>query len=293
MPNNEDIIRIGQFSESAVLAVARALGLDQRFGIDWVTERVPSSPAQFDSLRKGEMDIAITSPDNVLLYATTSENPLGEQLDLHFLRPIDRGLGLALYTDSSISSAEDFAGATLGVDVMSSGFALLLLSMLDHLGVDKDSVKFEAVGATPKRLEAIRDGSIQGSVLNAEAAVNAEKEGFTRWATSRDISDRYVGTVLAQMGHHVTPRIELFLEMWEEATRAIVELETQDVLDLLNAQAPALANPDYVALLRSTDFGCLTDHHVATEDLEVLSQIRSSAGAYRPSPSAIETLATD
>jgi ABC-type nitrate/sulfonate/bicarbonate transport system substrate-binding protein len=293
VPNNEDIIRIGQFSESAVLAVARALGLDQRFGIDWVTERVPSSPAQFDSLRKGEMDIAITSPDNVLLYATTSENPLGEQLDLHFLRPIDRGLGLALYTDSSISSAEDFAGATLGVDVMSSGFALLLLSMLDHLGVDKDSVKFEAVGATPKRLEAIRDGSIQGSVLNAEAAVNAEKEGFTRWATSRDISDRYVGTVLAQMGHHVTPRIELFLEMWEEATRAIVELETQDVLDLLNAQAPALANPDYVALLRSTDFGCLTDHHVATEDLEVLSQIRSSAGAYRPSPSAIETLATD
>jgi ABC-type nitrate/sulfonate/bicarbonate transport system substrate-binding protein len=293
VPNNEDIIRIGQFSESAVLAVARALGLDQRFGIGWVTERVPSSPAQFDSLRKGEMDIAITSPDNVLLYATTSENPLGEQLDLHFLRPIDRGLGLALYTDSSISSAEDFAGATLGVDVMSSGFALLLLSMLDHLGVDKDSVKFEAVGATPKRLEAIRDGSIQGSVLNAEAAVNAEKEGFTRWATSRDISDRYVGTVLAQMGHHVTPRIELFLEMWEEATRAIVELETQDVLDLLNAQAPALANPDYVALLRSTDFGCLTDHHVATEDLEVLSQIRSSAGAYRPSPSAIETLATD
>ena len=290
MPNNEDVIRIGQFSESAVLAVARALGLDQRFGIDWVTERVPSSPAQFDSLRKGEMDVAITSPDNVLLYATTAENPLGEQLDLSFLRPIDRGLGLALYTDSSINSVEEFAGATLGVDVMSSGFALLLLSMLDHLGVDKSSVSFEAVGATPKRLEAIRTGSIQGSVLNAEAAINAEKEGLTCWATSRDVSDRYVGTVLAQIGHTLAPRIELFLEMWEEATRAIVELETQDVLDLLTAQAPALANREYIALLRSPDFGCLSDHHVVAEDLEVLSQIRSAAGAYRPSANAIEAL---
>jgi hypothetical protein len=78
--------------------------------------------------------------------------------------------------------------------------------------------------------------------------------------------------------------------MWEEATRAIVELETQDVLDLLTAQAPALANLDYISLLRSPEFGCLSDHHVVAEDLEVLSQIRSAAGAYRPSANAIEAL---
>jgi hypothetical protein len=69
------VIRIGQFSESPVLAVARALDLNTRFGIEWETQRVQSSPGQFESLRSNEIDIAITSPDNVLLYATTANNP--------------------------------------------------------------------------------------------------------------------------------------------------------------------------------------------------------------------------
>ena len=81
------VIRVGQFSESPVLAIARALELNTRFGIDWETQRVQSSPGQFKSLRSNEMDIAITSPDNVLLYATTPNNPLKEQLDVQFLRP--------------------------------------------------------------------------------------------------------------------------------------------------------------------------------------------------------------
>ena len=37
-------IRVGQFSESPVLAVARALGLDDKYQVTWETTRVPSSP---------------------------------------------------------------------------------------------------------------------------------------------------------------------------------------------------------------------------------------------------------
>jgi ABC-type nitrate/sulfonate/bicarbonate transport system substrate-binding protein len=238
------VIRIGQFSESPVLAVARALDLNTRFGIEWETQRVQSSPGQFESLRSNEIDIAITSPDNVLLYATTANNPLKEQLDVQFLRPIDRGLRLALYTSSDIGSVEDFAGSTLGVDVMSSGFAILMLQMLASLGVDHSTITFEAIGATPKRLGAVQDGTVQGTVLNAETAVAAEQAGLRRWATSTDVSDDYLGTVLVQMGGPVSEHTRAFLDMWEAATQAILTSSAEDLVGLLESQAPALANDD-------------------------------------------------
>ena len=285
------VIRIGQFSESPVLAVARALDLHTRFEIEWETQRVQSSPGQFESLRSNEMDIAITSPDNVLLYATTAQNPLKEQLDVQFLRPIDRGMRLALYTSSDISSVEDLTGATLGVDVMSSGFAILLLQMLASLGVNHSTIKFEAVGATPKRLDAMKDGSIHGSVLNAEAGVAAEQAGFRRWATSTDVSDDYLGTVLVQMAGSVSDHTRAFLDLWEAATQAILTSSTEELVGLLESQAPALANADYVAIIKSAEYGCLTGEVVSAEQLTVLSEIRRLSGAYTPSEADIIRLA--
>jgi ABC-type nitrate/sulfonate/bicarbonate transport system substrate-binding protein len=284
------VIRIGQFSESPVLAIARALDLNTRFGIEWETQRVQSSPGQFESLRSNEMDIAITSPDNVLLYATTAQNPLKEQLDVQFLRPIDRGLRLALYTSSDIESVEDFTGSTLGVDVMSSGFAILMLQMLASLGVDHSTINFEAIGATPKRLGAIQDGTVQGTVLNAETAVAAEQAGLRRWATSTDVSDDYLGTVLVQMGGPVSEHTRTFLDLWEAATQAILSSSTAELIELLATQAPALANAEYVGILQSPDYGCLSGEVVKAEQLTVLAEIRRRSGAYTPSESDIRRL---
>lgn len=277
------LIRVGQFSESPVLAVARAMELHTRFGVDWETQRVQSSPGQFESLRSGEMDVAITSPDNVLLYATTAHNPLKEQLELQFLRPIDRGMRLALYTSPDITSVEDFQGSTLGVDVMSSGFAILLLQMLSSLGVDHSAINFEAVGATPKRLGAITEGTVQGSVLNAESAVAAEQAGLRRWATSTDVSSNYVGTVLVQMAGAINEHTRAFLTLWEAATQAILSLSSAELIELLAKEAPALANPDYVAILQSAEYGCLQGEAVTADQLRVLAEIRRKSGAYTPS----------
>jgi len=286
------VIRIGQFSESPVLAVARALDLNTRYGIEWETQRVQSSPGQFESLRSNEIDVAITSPDNVLLYATTAQNPLKEQLDVQFLRPIDRGLRLALYTSDDIRTVEDFTGATLGVDVMSSGFAILMLQMLASLGVDSSTITFEAIGATPKRLGAIQDGTVQGTVLNAETAVAAERAGLRRWATSTDVSDDYLGTVVVQLAGDVSEQTRAFLDMWEDATQAILSSSTDELVGLLESQAPALANDDYVAIIKSSEYGCLAGEVVSAEQLTVLAEIRRLSGAYTPSEADIIRLAS-
>jgi ABC-type nitrate/sulfonate/bicarbonate transport system substrate-binding protein len=283
-------MRIGQFSESPVLAVARALQLDKKHEIYWTTERVPSSPSQFQSLQEGSIDIAITSPDNVLLYGTTDQNPINEKLDLKFLRSIDRGLGLALYSSDEVSSVEGFRGATIGVDVPNSGFAFLLFSMLSNLGVGRADYELEAVGATPKRLAAVTEGKVVATVLNAETAIAAENAGLKKWATSKDVSDNYLGTVLVQVGSSQTEQVHRFLALWEEATEAIFSMSPEELTRLLENENPGLADPRYIGLLQSEDFGLLRSSSVSSEQLMILADIRSKFGAYRPSNEAMSDL---
>ncbi|AVG23814.1 putative ABC-type nitrate/sulfonate/bicarbonate substrate-binding protein [Pontimonas salivibrio] len=283
-------IKIGQFSESPVLAVARGLGLDSRYGLSWVTDRVASSPGQFESLRNGEYDLVVTSPDNVLLYATTDANPLKEKINLRLLRPIDRGLGLALYTSRDIEHPTDFIGCTLGVDVMSSGFALLLLRMLEELGVEDSSISFKPVGATPKRLVAITEGDISGSILNAETAVAAEAAGLKKWSSSVDVSDHYLGTVLCQMAGPVSDSTRAFLDMWEEATGIILASAPESLVEVFSESAPALATKAYVDLLQSSDFGCIAGEEITIDALTVLADIRAAAHAYTPNEQQIKDL---
>ena len=91
-------IRIGQFSQSPNMLVIKKLNLLPEFELD--ISNVQSSPGQFQSLQSDELDIAITSPDNVLLFGTTDENPIGVKCELNILRSIDKGLKLSLVSNS-------------------------------------------------------------------------------------------------------------------------------------------------------------------------------------------------
>ena len=290
MAADSNTIKIGQFSESAVLAVARAKKLDEKYGINWETQRVPSSPAQFESLSSGEIDIAITSPDNVLLYATTDKNPIGRQLQLRILRTIDRGMGLALYTSEDITEASQLRGTTLGVDVPNSGFAFLLFALAQKLGVAREDYELESIGATPKRLSAVETKTVSATILNAETAVQAEQLGLRKWASSIDVSDNYLGTVLTQIDASMNPNTEKFLELWEEATSIILSSSNSELVELLKTDFPKLANPEYVSLLQSEDYGLLRDAKASEEQLSALVQIRSAFGAYAPTKEAIASL---
>jgi hypothetical protein len=174
---------------------------------------------------------------------------------------------------------------------MSSGFAILMLQMLASLGVDHSKITFEAIGATPKRLGAIQDGTVQGTVLNAETAVAAERAGLRRWATSTDVSDDYLGTVLVQTAGPVSEHTRAFLDMWEAATQAILTSSAEELVGLLESQAPALANDDYVAIINSAEYGCLAGEVVSAEQLTVLAELRRLSGAYTPSEADIIRLA--
>ncbi|MEZ5115359.1 MAG: ABC transporter substrate-binding protein [Candidatus Nanopelagicales bacterium] len=273
---------IGQFSESAVVLAARELGLDRDLGLDLVTTRVPSSPGQFAALSAGELDLVVTSPDNVLLYATTDAQPLGERQDVRMLRTVDRGLGLALVTRPDLERPTDLVGRALGVDVIRSGFALLLFAMLDRLGVDRARVEFPEHGATPRRLEALLDGRIDGTILNAESRVRALDRGQRAWVSSVDVSPDYLGTVLAARADVDAGLAGRVVRLWDEATAWLLGSDPAEVGAVLARSDPTLGSPAYVALLRDDAFGLLSDPVIRPEHLAALVGIRRACGAYAP-----------
>ncbi|MFI6531918.1 hypothetical protein ACIBHY_05675 [Nonomuraea sp. NPDC050547] len=191
-------LTLGAFSPSVPLRVCRRLGLLDAYGLTVAEEPVASSPAQFRALLDGRVDAVLTSPDNVLAYRFTAGNPLGETADVRIVSAVDRGLGLGLYAHPALHLPTPSRPVTAGVDVPGSGFAFGLYTLMEHVGLREYRV--EAMGSTPRRLEALLAGRCEVTMLNAGNELIAEDRGMVRLAGLAEVCGPYLGTVLAAKG---------------------------------------------------------------------------------------------
>ena len=191
-------LRIGTFTPSLLLDLARSTGRLDRAGLEVTETPVPSSPAQFRSLETGEFDVVMTSPDNVLAYRFLSANPLQCNLPVEILAGIDRGLGLSLCLTPAVTDVADVRGRVVGVDVPQSGFAFVAFALLDRAGLGKADYTVESLGSTPRRAAALTEGTCAATVLNAGNELRAIAAGCRVVSTVADIGP-YLGTVMAAM----------------------------------------------------------------------------------------------
>ena len=275
-------IVVGSFTPSVLLDVARETGrLDQR---DLEVSEVPvtSSPAQFRSLLDGELDVALTSPDNVLAYRFDPRNPLGGLADVRIVAAVDRGMGLGLYGRPGMAAA-DLVGATVGVDVATSGFALALYALAESVGVNREDYELIALGSTPRRLEALLAGACTATMLNAGNELIAERHGCHRLASVAEQLSPYLGTVVAVSGTARTDAARLLSDALLETAREIVHGGLG-----VEAAASAARRLDldddlaqrYVARLRDPREGLVPDGVVDRGALETLVRLRTT---YLPS----------
>lgn len=187
------IVDLGLFTPSVVLDVARTAGLLADAGIDVREHAVASSPAQLRALADRELDLAITSPDNVLLYTGFADNPLGRTLPLTITAALDRGLGLSLWTRPGLAPRE---ARILGVDVPVSGFALAARALLARHGLAP--AETVSLGSTPRRRAALVAGECDITILGAGNELRAEADGCTRVATVEELGP-YLGAVTVRM----------------------------------------------------------------------------------------------
>jgi ABC-type nitrate/sulfonate/bicarbonate transport system substrate-binding protein len=206
-------LRVGVFSPSIVLRVARSAGVLSRYGVEVVEQPVPSSTEQFRALLDGALDAVLTSPDNVVAYRLLAANPLRRTADVRILLGIDRGLGLALYgrpDEDGLPDGDggfdgegvaDLRGGVVGVDVAESGFAFALYEILAASGLRRNAdYRVVELGATPRRADALIAGRCDATMLNAGSDLRAAEHGCRLLRRAADVCQPYLGTVLAATG---------------------------------------------------------------------------------------------
>ena len=287
------LLRIGQFSQSPVLAVIQHFNLLPDYQIE--ITNVVSSPAQFEALMKDELDIALTSPDNVLLYGTTTNNPLKAECDLKMLRSIDRGLKLSLVSNDQVKNVADLQSATFSIDSITSGFAILLKKMLLDLKIDiENNLNFVQAGSTPKRLTHIMENQSQVTILNAESKIKADKNNLKTWIDVSEVVDNYLGTVICVQGKNESSTLTLdFMKAWKIAVSKIFAFDFSAFKEIFPDPESPLANKDYFELLLNDVHGMTINNELSVENLKSLIDIRSATGAYTPQISQIGKLISD
>jgi len=271
-------VDVGTFSPPVVLDLAASSGLLEAAGLEVTEHPVASSPAQFRSLVDGSLQVALTSPDNVLAYRFNPHNPLGDLLDARIVSAVDRALGLGLYARPGLTPT-DLHGAKVGVDVPHSGFAVALYALADHLGVPRGAYELVTLGSTPQRLQALLAGECDATMLNAGNELLAEAAGCVRLAGVADHFAPYLGTVVAVVGeeHLATARLlaRALTETCAEVRSGALDDEALEAAQRRLGLDEALARR-YVDRLRSPVEGLVVDGIVDRASLETLVGLRTT-----------------
>jgi ABC-type nitrate/sulfonate/bicarbonate transport system substrate-binding protein len=282
---SDDQLRIGTFTKSLLIEIAKSTGKFKRAGLDVRESAVISSPAQFQSLEAGDLDLVITSPDNALAYHFLKENPLRRNLAVRVLAAIDRGLGLSLCLAPGAENVEALRGRTLAVDVPKSGFAFVAYGLLDQAGLHPGDYDIESLGSTPRRAAALMADRCMATVLNAGNELRAEGAGCRIVSRVTSLGP-YLGTVLAalEVGDNDKGDLHLrfadvLLETSNEINSGVLESmvieSSMSLLDLSEDQARV-----HYALLRDPAQGLVLDGIVDHESISTLIGLRQK---YLPS----------
>src|SRR6476620_5684605 len=117
--------RVIEFVPPAVEAIALQLGVfDEAFELDIVRTR--SSSEQRDRLLSDDCDAGLTAIDNLIRWNA-------DGADLRLVAQVERTTVLDLVAAPEIAAISDLRGATLAVDAVDSGFAIVLqMILIDH-----------------------------------------------------------------------------------------------------------------------------------------------------------------
>jgi len=279
-------LRIGTFTPSLLIDVARSTGRLDRAGLDVTETPVPSSPAQFRSLVAGELDVVMTSPDNVLAYRFLSANPLQRNLPVEILAGVDRGLGLSLCLAPSVTDVADVRGRVVGVDVPGSGFAFVAFALLQRAGLGRDDYTVESLGSTPRRAAALAEDTCAATVLNAGNELRAIAAGCRVVSTVADVGP-YLGTVMAAMSSddpEITGPRERLAEVVIDTARGIVTGRLRGEVLEAAGRLLGLAEPQaqaHLDCLLDPTHGLITDGRVDESSINTLINLRRQ---HSPSP---------
>jgi ABC-type nitrate/sulfonate/bicarbonate transport system substrate-binding protein len=175
--------------------VAQEKGLFAKHGIAPTITPTPSSAFQLQNLIEGKFDIAMTAIDNLIAYREGQGEAKVDGPDLIAFMGSDNGF-LRLVAVPEVKTFNDLRGKTLSVDALTTGYAFVLLELMERngLALDRD-YRTERAGGVLQRFNALLEKKHAGTMLISPFEVQAEAQGFNRLANASDSLGSYQGLV--------------------------------------------------------------------------------------------------
>ncbi|MCL4801318.1 MAG: ABC transporter substrate-binding protein [Burkholderiales bacterium] len=176
------------------LWVAEANGLFAANGVAVSVTPTPNSVFQLTGLIEGKFDVAMTAIDNVVAYREGQGEAPVEGPELFAFMGGDRGF-LQLVTAPEVKSYGDLRGKVLSVDARTTGYAFVLLELLERAGLREPDFALERAGGVLQRFEALLAGKHAGTLLVTPFDLIAQAKGCNRLADALAVLGRYQGLV--------------------------------------------------------------------------------------------------
>ncbi len=175
--------------------VAQEKGYFARNGIEVKVTPTPSSVFQLTNLIDGKFDIAMTAIDNLIAYREGQGEAPKIGPDLFAFMGGDNGF-LRLVTVPEVRTFDQLRGRTLSVDALTTGYAFVLLEILERRGlVHGRDYQTVSAGGVLQRFQQLMEQKHAGTLLLSPFEVQAEAKGFNRLANAIDVLGRYQGLV--------------------------------------------------------------------------------------------------
>ncbi len=175
--------------------VAQEKGYFANNGIEVKLTPTPNSVFQLTNLIEGKFDIGMTAVDNVIAYMEgQGEAPVATQPDLFAFMGGDNGF-LSLVVAPEVKTFADLKGKTLSVDALTTGYAFVLLDLLERSGLKQGDYEIAKAGGVLQRWEALREKKHAGTMLITPFDIIAKGMGFNVLQRAIDVYGHYQGLI--------------------------------------------------------------------------------------------------
>ena len=244
----------------------------------------PSSSFLVSGLMDGKFDIALAAIDNVIAYQEgQGEAQLGAQPDMFAFLGNLRG-ALHLIALPEIHSIAALRGKSIAVDARTTGFAFVLMRMLQAGGLGPSDYQLEPVGGTVTRVKALFDRATSASLINSPLEAGLLAKGYSDLGSATSLIGPYQGTVgVARRSWAAAHRQDLvrFIRAYVRATDWLRDSAHHDealrIFERTAKATPESAETAY-RLLLTTDDGIQPHGRIDMAGVDTVLKLRSEYG---------------
>lgn len=271
------------------LWVAQDKGFLARHGVEANLTPTPDSVFLIQNLVGGKYDIGFATFDNAVAYDEgQGEAPLDRPADLVAVMGGLSG-GLRLLAHPDIQSIAELKGRTLAVDAANTGYALALRKLLQQGGLTPADYRFERLGGTGKRAEALMQDKTVATIVTSPLDLLPRSKGYRVLANFTDAVGPYQATlymVSRQWARAHEAELVSFIRAMLEANAWLADPAHRDeAVAVYRKHIPqaseAAALKSWDALLAGGKDGLQKDGRIDMEGAANVLKIRSEFGEPR------------